>query len=217
VAFHNSWVGSLTNLRYLNLSFYGFGGSIPTQLGSLTHLRYLDLSFNKLDGKLPYQLANLSQLRYLDLGRNSFSRALPFQVGNLPLLHTLRLAGNFGVKPKVAEWLSNLSYLTNLSLYYLHNLDWLLYRYWARPGPTCLPDSQSSLTERLISQYLQKSGRTAGRPRPSYTWPTDEWPRPSYTWPTDEWPRLPYTWPIDEWPRPLHTWPTDEWPKPLET
>ncbi|ESW24065.1 hypothetical protein PHAVU_004G099600 [Phaseolus vulgaris] len=125
VAFHNSWVGSLTNLRYLNLSFYGFGGSIPTQLGSLTHLRYLDLSFNKLDGKLPYQLTNLSLLRYLDLGRNSFSRALPFQVGNLPLLHTLRLAGNFGVKPKDAEWLSNLSYLTNLSLYYLHNLDWL--------------------------------------------------------------------------------------------
>ncbi len=92
-----------------------------------------------------------------------------------------------------------------------------VYRYWARPGPTCLPDSQSSLTERLISQYLQKSGRTAGRPRPSYTWPTDEWPRPLYTWPTDEWPRPPYTWPTDEWPRPLHTWPTDEWPKPLET
>ena len=49
-----------------------------------------------------------------------------------------------------------------------------MYRYWARPGPTCLPDSQSSLTERLISQYLQNSGRTTGRPRisPEF-WPND--------------------------------------------
>ena len=120
-----------------------------------------------------------------------------------------------------------------------------MYRYWARPGPTYLPDSQSSLTERLISQYLQKSVRTTGRPRiSSEIWPNDRQtenifrnlakrpadreylhksgqttgrPRPLYTWPIDEWPRPLYTWPTDKWPRPLHTWPTDEWPKPLET
>ncbi|ESW24064.1 hypothetical protein PHAVU_004G099500 [Phaseolus vulgaris] len=143
-------MGSLTNLRYLSLSYSFFGGGIPTQLGNLTHLlsldlsynylfhgeipyqfgrltnlRYLNLSYNYLNGELPYQLANLSQLRYLDLGSNSFSGALPFQIGNLPFLHTLRLAGNFDVKPTDAEWLSKLYYLTNLALYYLHNLDWL--------------------------------------------------------------------------------------------
>ena len=125
-------IGSLTNLRYLSLSYSRFGGSIPIQLGNLTHLlyldlshnynhgeipyqlgrlthlRYLNLSYNHLNGELPYQLANLSQLRYLDIGRNSFSGALPFQIGNLPFLHTLKLAGNFDVKPMDAKWLSNL-------------------------------------------------------------------------------------------------------------
>ncbi|QCD94629.1 LRR receptor-like serine/threonine-protein kinase FLS2 [Vigna unguiculata] len=143
-------IGSLTNLRYLNLSNSAFSGSIPIQLGSLTHLRtldlrnngylyseipyqlgnltrlrYLDLSHNFLYGELPYQLANLSQLTYLDLSQNSFSGALPFQVGNLPFLHTLRLSGDFDVKSKDAQWLSNLNPLTNLALYSLNNLDWL--------------------------------------------------------------------------------------------
>ncbi|RZB61444.1 Receptor-like protein EIX2 [Glycine soja] len=142
-------MGLFTNLRYLNLSASSFGGSIPSdigklthllsldlgknlylhgqipyQLGNLTHLQYLDLSDNDLEGELPYQLGNLSQLRYLDLARrNSFSGALPFQVGKLPLLHTLGLGGNFDVKSKDAEWLTNLSSLTKLKLSSLHNLS----------------------------------------------------------------------------------------------
>ncbi|KHN04732.1 Receptor-like protein 12 [Glycine soja] len=142
-------MGSFTNLRYLNLSYSLFGGSIPSDLGKLTHLlsldlgnnyylhgqipyqlgnltdlQYLDLSYNDLHGELPYQLGNLSQLRYLDLaGGNSFSGALPFQVGNLPLLHTLGLGGDFDVKSKDAEWLTKLSSLTKLKLSSLHNLS----------------------------------------------------------------------------------------------
>ncbi|XP_027922891.1 receptor-like protein EIX2 [Vigna unguiculata] len=119
-------MGSLTNLRYLNLSYSYINGSIPTQLGSLTHLRCLDLSHNYfLHGDIPYQLANLSQLRYLDISRNSFSGTLPFHAGNLPFLHTFRVDGNLEVKPKDAQWLSNLHSLKNPALYYLQNLDWL--------------------------------------------------------------------------------------------
>ncbi|RZB61477.1 receptor-like protein EIX2 [Glycine soja] len=142
-------MGSFTNLRYLNLSYCAFVGTIPSdigklthllsldlgnnfylhgqipyQLGNLTHLQYLDLSYNDLDGELPYQLGNLSQLRYLDLaGGNSFSGALPIQIGNLCLLHTLGLGGKFDVKSKDAEWLTNLSSLTKLRLSSLHNLS----------------------------------------------------------------------------------------------
>ncbi|KAG4380197.1 hypothetical protein AAZX31_16G112300 [Glycine max] len=116
-------MGSFTNLRYLNLSYSLFGGSIPSDLGKLKHLQYLDLSGNDLDGELPYQLGNLSKLRYLDLRVNSFSGALPFQVGNLPLLHTLGLGGNFDVKSKDAEWLTKLSSLTKLKLSSVHNLS----------------------------------------------------------------------------------------------
>ncbi|XP_027924069.1 receptor-like protein EIX2 [Vigna unguiculata] len=118
-------MGSLTNLRYLNLSYSDFGGSIPIQLGSLTYLRYLDLSHNNLDGKIPSQLGNLSQLKYLDLIGNLFSGTLPFHAGNLPFLHTFRVDGNLEVKPKDAQWLSNLHSLKNLAMYYLQNLDWL--------------------------------------------------------------------------------------------
>ncbi|WVZ15793.1 hypothetical protein V8G54_013359 [Vigna mungo] len=67
----------------------------------------------------------MSQLRYLGLSGNSFSGALPFQVGNLPYLQTLRLTGDFDVKPKDADWLSSLSSLTHLAIDGLHNPDWL--------------------------------------------------------------------------------------------
>ncbi|WVZ14049.1 hypothetical protein V8G54_011615 [Vigna mungo] len=102
-------MGSLTNLRYLNLSYSSFGGSIPTQFGSLIHLRYLDLSYGYLDGKLPCQLGNMSQLRYLGLNGhipNGFEKVMnslevvdlsdqsPMSIGSLSELEDLYLDGN---------------------------------------------------------------------------------------------------------------------------
>ncbi|KAK7380472.1 hypothetical protein VNO78_32983 [Psophocarpus tetragonolobus] len=146
-------IGSFTNLTYLNLSFSGFGGRIPStlgnlaqlqyldlggndllgaipfQIGNLKHLQYLDLGDNSLSGEIPFQFGNLKQLQYLNLASNTLSGTIPFRSGNLSLLHTLRLSGNFEVKAKDAEWLSNLYSLAILELSSLHNLsssaEWL--------------------------------------------------------------------------------------------
>ncbi|KAB2605977.1 receptor-like protein 12 [Pyrus ussuriensis x Pyrus communis] len=62
---------NLKHLSYLNLSHNNFEGlQIPSFLGSLKGLRYLDLSYAGFNGTIPHQLGNLSSLRYLDLSHN---------------------------------------------------------------------------------------------------------------------------------------------------
>ena len=43
----------------------GLSGTIPTALGSLTELRVLDLSWNSLRGHIPSELGNLSNLELM--------------------------------------------------------------------------------------------------------------------------------------------------------
>jgi Leucine-rich repeat (LRR) protein len=106
-------IGSLTKLRYLNLSNSNFGGKIPYQIGNLLELEYLDLSDNNIDGNIPRQLRNLSRLQYLGI---SLYGKLPFLAGNLPLLQTLKLDGHFDITYDDTKWLSTLTSLTNLVL-----------------------------------------------------------------------------------------------------
>ncbi|KAL2967139.1 hypothetical protein AAZX31_16G159000 [Glycine max] len=121
------FLGSLTNLRYLDLSHSYFGGKIPTQFGSLSHLKYLNLAWNYLEGSIPRQLGNLSQLQHLDLSYNSFEGSIPSQLGNLSNLQKLYLGGSFyGGALEIDDgdhWLSNLISLTHLSLVSISNLN----------------------------------------------------------------------------------------------
>ncbi|KAG5100285.1 hypothetical protein AAZX31_16G160800 [Glycine max] len=110
------FLGSLSNLRHLDLSNSDFGGKIPTQLGSLSHLKYLNLAGNYyLEGSIPRQLGNLSQLQHLDLNWNTFEGNIPSQIGNLSQLQHLDLSGN-NFEGNIPSQIGNLSQLQHLDL-----------------------------------------------------------------------------------------------------
>ncbi|KAL5735947.1 hypothetical protein ACOSQ2_030735 [Xanthoceras sorbifolium] len=73
------FLGSMENLRYLNLSNAGFSGMIPHQIGNLSHIQYLDLNSEHQIGTLHVEnlfwLSDLSLLEHLDLSSVNLSRA----------------------------------------------------------------------------------------------------------------------------------------------
>ena len=109
------FLGSLRNLRYLDLSNCYFGGRIPIPFESLPHLKYLNLSNNGLDGVIPHRLGDLSNLQFLDLSNNYLEGSIPIKLGNLSNLEYFDLHGN-SFKGKIP---SQLGKLTNLQELYL--------------------------------------------------------------------------------------------------
>ncbi|CAL2241716.1 unnamed protein product [Prunus armeniaca] len=96
------FIGSLSNLRHLDLSSANFGGQIPNQLGNLAHLQYLDLSShgysvilpkNSIHAKNLNWLPNLSGLKHLDLTYTNLSDVVGWleAVNMLPKLTKLIL------------------------------------------------------------------------------------------------------------------------------
>ncbi|GAB4840327.1 Zygote arrest protein 1 [Ancistrocladus abbreviatus] len=138
-------LGSLSQLRHVNLRnnrFYGplpvelfqaqglqslvlygnfLSGSLPSVIGKLNYLQNLDLSQNLFNGSLPTSIVQCSRLRTLDLSQNNFSGPLPNGFGtNLSLLVKLDLSYNrfSGSIPSDLGNLSNLQGTVDLS----HNL-----------------------------------------------------------------------------------------------
>lgn len=140
--FLSSSIGSLTELRHVNLRsnlfsgslpvelfevqglqslvLYGnsFTGGIPFEVGKLSYLQSLDLSQNFLNGSVPVALLQCKRLKVLDLSHNNFTGVLPVGFGgNLSALEKLDLGFNKfdGPIPSDLGNLSNLQGTVDLS------------------------------------------------------------------------------------------------------
>ena len=95
------------------MNYFG-GRTIPSFLGSVGSLRYLDLSYAGFGGVVPYQLGNLSTLLYLDLGYNDW-----LYVENLDWishLFFLKYLDMEGVDlHREVHWLESMSMIPSLS------------------------------------------------------------------------------------------------------
>uniref|UniRef100_A0A6N2LEH8 Uncharacterized protein n=1 Tax=Salix viminalis TaxID=40686 RepID=A0A6N2LEH8_SALVM len=89
------WLGNLTQLTVLDISYNQLSGQIPFSIGKLKHLQTLDLGFNNLTGPVPYYFEQLTELDSLDLSGNSYlkldSSSFNKLVQNLTKLAELRL------------------------------------------------------------------------------------------------------------------------------
>ena len=136
------FLGSLRNLKYLNLSGINFHGRVLPLFGNLTALRFLDLSgmgatystdvswlthlrslqYLNLDSvnlntvtDWPHVVTGLPSLRFLHLSDCSLSGMLPEWVGQLTSLVSLDLSRNSFTGP-LPEFIGNLSGLRILDL-----------------------------------------------------------------------------------------------------
>ncbi|KAI7731215.1 hypothetical protein M8C21_030815 [Ambrosia artemisiifolia] len=97
-------LGSLTQLRMLELQGSGLEGPIPASISLLTNLSQLILRGCKLSGSIPAYISNMSKLKHLDLSFNNLG-------GDIPDLSRLRLektylTGNV-LNGSVPIWLTN--------------------------------------------------------------------------------------------------------------
>ncbi|KAG2333398.1 hypothetical protein Bca52824_004578 [Brassica carinata] len=108
------FIGNLSFLISLNLTYNSFGGTIPQELGYLFRLQILDMSFNFLRGGIPASLFNCSKLLHLALYSNYIGQGLPSELGSLRKLVNLDLGKN-NLKGKLPVSLGNLTSLKGLS------------------------------------------------------------------------------------------------------
>ncbi|XP_022734863.1 receptor protein kinase-like protein ZAR1 [Durio zibethinus] len=89
-----SALGSLSDLRHVNLRNNKFFGVLPVELLEVQGLQSLVLYGNSLSGSLPKEIGNLKYLQTLDLSENFFNGSLPSSIVQCKRLRTLDLSQN---------------------------------------------------------------------------------------------------------------------------
>ena len=110
----------LPDLTFLDLSDNDFNQSnLPEFIGSLSNLKHLDLSSTNLSGPISHQLKNLSHLQFLNLRGNDLIIIENLEwLSHLPSIEYLDLTSvNLSVVHDWLEVVSHLSNLTTLSLW----------------------------------------------------------------------------------------------------
>lgn len=150
---HLSLQGNLTllsqlkSLKWLDLSFNTFHGSIPQSFGNLSELEFLDLSYNKFDGSIPTELGKLKNLKSLNLSNNLLIGSIPNELEGLVKLQDFQIYTNH-LNGSIPIWVGN---LTNLKVFtaYENELNGII------------PETLGSLSElqllNLHSNYLEGS------------------------------------------------------------
>jgi Leucine-rich repeat (LRR) protein len=109
-------MGNLTKLRSLDLSVnFGLCGYIPSTLGMLSRLENLGLQENNFSGPIPSSLGNMTILSYMDLGYNSLSGHIPYELGTLHGLIGMSLS-NYPINGIIPASIRNLTRLQTLHL-----------------------------------------------------------------------------------------------------
>ncbi|PWA87854.1 hypothetical protein CTI12_AA126050 [Artemisia annua] len=116
----------LKQLKHLDLSCNDFGSiQVPEFIGSLGNLRYLNLSSSKFDGIIPPQLGNLSDLHTLSLGSFQDWQGENTRVMNMEWLSNLRLLRHLDMSTvdlsKAMDWFQVINTLPSLAELHLKN------------------------------------------------------------------------------------------------
>lgn len=109
-------ISELKALKWLDLSYNNFHGSIPQAFGNLSELQVLDLSFNKFGNLIPVELGRLRNLRSLNLSDNLLNGAIPNELEGLEKLQEFQVFTN-KLNGTIPKWVGNLTYLRVFTAY----------------------------------------------------------------------------------------------------
>lgn len=112
------WIGNLTELEKIDFNNNYCQGVIPDEWQNLRHLKYLDLFANRFSGPLPEWIGALSELEFLNLSSNLFDGVIPPGIGNLSRLRYLDLSYN-SLRGRIPHAFCNLTSISASEALYL--------------------------------------------------------------------------------------------------